>query len=115
MQNVTLRMDEEFVETLDSEADDRDLSRSDYIRNILQSRHDTSDLQREIDALQRKNNELRSQLQAANQRIDASNELVEYVEEQREMENSREERRHANVLRRGWWWLAGTPESGDES
>lgn len=114
MQNVTLRMDEEFVETLDSEADERGLSRSDYIRNILKSRDDTNELQREIDALQRKNGDLRSQLQAANQRIDASNEIVEYVEEQRELESSREERRHANVLRRGWWWLAGTPEADDE-
>lgn len=110
MQNVTLRMDEDFVETLDAEADERDLSRSDYIRNILQSRDNANELQRKMDELQRKNDELRSQLQAANQRIDASNEIVEYVEEQREVEDKREKRSHANVLRRGWWWLTGTPE-----
>ena len=114
MQNVTLRMEDDLVESLDAEADDRDLSRSEYIRNILASRHDESALQRKNDQLQAQVDDLRSQLQATNQRIETTNELVEYVEEQRLAENRAEQRRHANVLRRSWWWLTGVPEEDED-
>ncbi len=52
--------------------------------------------------------DLQRQLAAANQRIDASNELVQYVEEERTAE---QRRREVEVLTRAKWWVTGMPSS----
>lgn len=64
----------------------------------------------EIDETKAENERLKNQLAATNRRIDANNELVEYVQEQRETEEYQRKRRQHNVFRRAWWWLAGEPE-----
>jgi metal-responsive CopG/Arc/MetJ family transcriptional regulator len=125
MQNVTLRMADELVESLDEEADNHDLSRSEYIRNILHDRHDESALQRENEQLRAQVDDLQSQLVAANTRIDDANELVEFVEEERDLRPYRErrlikreleedKRRNAGIMRRLAWWVRGGPDISDE-
>lgn len=54
----------------------------------------------EINKIERENQQLRDQLAATNQRIDANNELVEYVEEELSY-------REAGLLTRSKWWLLG--------
>jgi len=39
MRNVTIRSREELIDGLDGEADDKGISRSEYIREILEDRH----------------------------------------------------------------------------
>jgi predicted DNA-binding protein len=120
MKNVTVRLSDEYVETLDEEADDLDMSRAKYLRDLIEQGREAEATQRELEATQAKVEDLRRQLQQANSRERDVDELVAYVEEERKLqrrredrEQRREERRQANVFRRAWWYLAGAP--ADES
>lgn len=122
MQNITVRLDEDLITTLEDEAAEHGRSRSEHIRTIVATRHehDTehSEYEGRIADLKAENEQLRDQLAATNQRIDTTNELVEHVEEQRSIaarEQSITERRaNAGVLTRTKWWLLGM-ETGSES
>jgi predicted DNA binding CopG/RHH family protein len=59
---TTIRLTESLLEEIDEEADGRDLSRSEYIREILQERHRADELADTVD-------DLRSQLEDREQRI----------------------------------------------
>ena len=48
---TTIRIDESLIEDVDSEAEERDVSRSEYIRQILRERHDVEELREEVDTL----------------------------------------------------------------
>jgi seryl-tRNA synthetase len=100
-------MDQELIESLDEEASERDLTRSQYIRNILESRHEADELRQELDVLQSQYNELQRQLAATNRRQEDVGELVEYVERQRELEQEEREKRNAPAWRRAKYWLFG--------
>jgi len=43
MKPVTIRLDEDLVDALDEEADDRDVNRTEYVRNILRNRETVRD------------------------------------------------------------------------
>ena len=131
MQNVTLRMADDLVEALDGEADDRDVTRSEYIRNILESRHEDSALQSQVDELQAQRDALRGEyeekLAERDQEIERlhrerrqlleqreeNKELVRYAEQQRSVLERQEERRDAPAWTRAKWWLFG--RSGEKS
>jgi predicted transcriptional regulator len=108
MKNVTVRLSDEYVETLDEEADDLDMSRAKYLRDLIEQGREAEATQRELEATQAKVEDLRRQLQQANSRERDVDELVAYVEEERKLQR-REERRQANAFRRAWWYLAGAP------
>jgi chromosome segregation ATPase len=63
MRNVTVRLHEDTIDDLDNEADERDISRSEYIRQILRERHETEQLTEEVSTLQER-------LQTREERID---------------------------------------------
>lgn len=69
--------------------------------------------EREIEDLQRENERLQRQLAATNRRVDEHQELIEYVEEQREIERYRGRREQmldqAGMLTRWKWKLTGVP------
>jgi len=48
---TTIRLRDELVKRLDEEADERGVSRSEYVREILQDRHRADELQAELDTL----------------------------------------------------------------
>lgn len=77
----------------------------------LQEEH--SELQDEYEALEARHNDLQRQLAAVNARQKDVGELVEYVEEQRELTQYQERRQRllddANILRRWKWKLTGVP------
>jgi len=52
MEQITLRLPEELLDDLDSEAEDRGISRSEHIRNVLESRRDVDRLRARIDELE---------------------------------------------------------------
>ena len=105
MPHLSLRVSDELLADLDAEADERGVSRSDYVRNTLENHQ-------QVEELERENERLRQQLQATNSRQDDVGELVEYVEEEREIQQRRAERRDAPVWRRAKWWVFG--RSSDE-
>ena len=70
-----------------------------------------------MDELQNERNRLQRQLAVTNSRIDEVIELVEYVDEQRELERYRERRERmvdqAGVLTQAKWRLTGIPVDGE--
>ena len=106
MQQLTIRVADETAAAIEEQADKSDASKSEVARELLQLGTEYESLQAECDRLKR-------ELQAANSRYDEHSELVEYVEDERRIQQRREERRQANVFRRAWWYLAGTPTDGE--
>ena len=100
---VTFKLNPELVDELDDEADEKGVTRSAYLRNIIESRHRADELEARVD-------ELRNQLRNANQRIDASNELVREVERERTLA---ERKAGAGALTRLKWWATGMPKDDD--
>lgn len=110
MPQASARVSEELDTDIRAFADEHDLSRSDTIRELLSRGV-------EYDRVQTENDRLRRQLQATNARQEDVGELVEYVEEERAIQQRREERRDAPVWRRAKWWVLGrgdgSPASSD--
>jgi predicted transcriptional regulator len=107
MAQITLRLDDDLLDELDEEAEEREVSRSQYIRDTLESRDRADELEARVD-------DLRRQLQEANAGNRDVDEIVAYVEEEREVRRRREkriqrreERRDAPAWRRAKWWLLG--------
>lgn len=95
MEQITLRVPEDMLESLDDEAAEHDRDRSEHIRDILASRNEHDELQTEVERLRR---EKRQILDQRNEK----NELARYVEEEQEW-------REAPIWQRARWWVAGKP------
>jgi len=61
MQNVTIRLEEDLVDELDLEADERSRNRSEYIRNLLKGRHESEVTQVEYDHLRARHDRLQDE------------------------------------------------------
>ncbi len=94
-------MPDPLLDKLDAEADENGVSCSEYIRNTLASRGDTEELRRE-------NDRFRNEKRALVQQREEHTALIEYVEDERRIQERREQRQQRNILWRAWW-LAGTP------
>lgn len=114
MKNVTVRFTDEYVETLDDEADDLDLSRAEYLRDLIEKGRESHETQQELEATQAKVEDLRRQLQQANAGDRDIDEVVAYVEEekqlQREERERRREREQAPIWVRWRWAIFGRDE-----
>jgi len=49
---ITIRLREELIDRLDDEAEDKGVSRSEYVREILQDRHRADELEDKVKSLQ---------------------------------------------------------------
>lgn len=103
MEQITVRLEPDVIAELDEEAADRGDSRAEYIRHVIDSRHDVEELQTEVDRLHR-------ELAAANRRVGEHQELVRYVEDERSAE---QRRRKAGLLTRSKWWLFGQSDGAE--
>lgn len=115
MQSLSLRVPEELKEELEAEAEDRDLDRSEYIRRVLQARHDADELRDELEAAEARADDLRRQLAARQDRERDVEQLAAYVEREKELQQRRQQRQDAPVWRRAKWWLFGRSDDGEES
>ena len=125
MKGFSIRFPEEELETLDAEADEQNFSRSEYVRELFRNRNgDSSELaelrdkhdqlreqhkqlQDEYEQTQNELNRLNRKLTAALELKGENDELVEYVEHERELQNRRE---HTPVWTRAKWWIFGRPK-----
>jgi len=80
-EQTTIRLTESLLDEINEEAEERDLNRSEYIRKLLQNRHEADELRNEIDTL-------REQLASREQRV---TELEEQLRERREIEDKVDE------------------------
>ena len=173
MEQITLRIREDTLESIDSEATEHDKSRSEHMRDMLEShtehgdpeelrqrvtelegdladvqaerdrleaerddladevadleaelsdrpdadtvaelRDRIDDLQGEINSLEARNTDLTNQLAEANTRIDAANDLVEYVDDER---SAQQRWREAGLLGKAKYTVFGMPtdDEGD--
>lgn len=118
MQPTTVRLDDETLAEVDTEAKEQGLSRSDYIRELIKTRHDYDRLQNDYEEQLRDYEQTIERLQNEKRLIleqrEEHTELVEYVEEERSMQRRREDREQrraqAGVLTRTKWWLTGMPD-----
>jgi len=100
MKQITLRLPIRTLAELEREARDAGRSRSEHIRDVLESRRDTPEdapdpervreleqqlaaRERDLDAAEARQDELRTMLKAANRRNDETQALVRYVEERK--------------------------------
>jgi TolA-binding protein len=139
MNPTTLRLPENTLNTLADEAEERGLSRSEYIREIIYDRHEDdrlhdrlradyqrqiadyeakiSDYEKRIVDLETENERIRNEKRLILEQREENTELVEYVEEQRELTKYQERRQRllddANILRRWKWKLTGVPVDQD--
>lgn len=125
METITLRVEADTLESLDAEADERGVSRSEYVRELLRTRHEADRLREEIedlrgerDAAEARADDLRRQLRSANSRADDVDDLAEYVREERSLRRREAERerrrREASIIRRAKWWITGEPSADDD-
>lgn len=112
MEQITVKVPDDTNESLEEiAAEEYDGNRSDAIRALLEKGMEYDDLETERDRLQR-------QLAAVNSRQEDVAELVEFVEERRELTRYQERRQRqvdeANVLQRAKWWFTGVPVEDGE-
>lgn len=93
MPQISARVSEDLNSEIEAFSNENNTAKSEAIRTLLRRGIEYEDMQTET-------TRLRQQLAAANQRIDASNELVEYVEDELSY-------REARLGTRMKWWLFG--------
>lgn len=110
MQQITLRIPEDTLKNLEEEADEHGVSRSEYIRDVLETRNehaeDVDELQERIDELETELERVRNEKRLILEERDEKNELVRYVETER----TRQERKDtAPIWTRAKWKVFGMP------
>jgi hypothetical protein len=110
MQQITLRIPEDTVAELDDEADEHGVSRSEYIRDILDSRHehdgDVDALRTQVDELQTELERVRNEKRLILSEREEKQELARYVEDERRAE---QRWREAGLRTRLKWRVFGMP------
>lgn len=105
MQKISASVEDRHVEMLDKHPAG---SRSEALREILDEREDlrdrVDDLEDELEHQEARAEDLRRQLREANRHDEDVAELVEYVEDERTVE---QRRREASIVTRARWWLTG--------
>lgn len=108
---IGIRVSEGLNDRIEAVASDNNCSKSEAVRQLVKHGLDNADIAAE-------NRRLKEQLAATNQRIDANNQLVEYVEEERDMRRSRralaERRAKAGLWTRTKWWLWGMDDDEND-
>lgn len=132
MQNITVRLDPAFVEQLEEEAEEHDTTRTEYIRDILQFRRESSVSREEYEELQKEYAELQEEYDAMREEYEKriaelETELGRVNKEKRQVLELREEhtdlvkavqsdqtiqerKAKAGILTRWKWSLAGMPD-----
>jgi len=110
MEQITLRVPADTLAALDDDADEHGVSRSEYIRDVLESRHEhtenTDELRERVDELETELERVREEKRLILQEREEKKELARYAETERERE---QQRREAPAWRRAKWWLVGAP------
>jgi metal-responsive CopG/Arc/MetJ family transcriptional regulator len=106
MRQITIRLPEEEIESLDEEAEEADVSRSEYVRDVIRSRKEHEELRNEVDELREEvERQKRERRQLLEQR-DEHQELVAVVQEEKSIE---ERWRQADLMTRARWKIFGMP------
>lgn len=100
---VTARVSNDLNDRIIAFSDEIDVTKAEAMRILLKRGLDFEEIKQE-------NQRLKDQLAVTNQRIDDTKELVEYVEEERELQRQRQQKENAPVWRRMRYWIFGFSE-----
>ena len=103
MNQVSARVPKEVDTDIEAFSDENNITKSEAIRTLLERGL-------EYDRIQTENERLQQNLQQLIQQREEHTELVKYVEEERSIQQRREERRSVPIWRRAKWWVLGQPE-----
>jgi len=78
---TTIRLEESLIEDLDSEAEERDVSRSEYVRQILQERRESEELREEVNTLRDRLESREERIEELEQQLARRSQIEEKVEE----------------------------------
>ena len=128
MEQITVRIPSDTLDDLEAEASEHDRSRSEHVRNVIDSRNDPDadverlreqvaeleatrdELQETIDDLETDVDRLQNEKRLILEDREEKQDLVRYVEEER---NEQQRWRQAGLATRLKWRLTGMP--GDDS
>jgi Arc/MetJ-type ribon-helix-helix transcriptional regulator len=117
MKTITLNVDEETRDALDEEREERGYSsRSEYLREIIENRHEVDELRAELDRAEARADDLRRQLQAREENVEEKVEtLVERTERQDDALAQVLEEQRRGVFGRAKRWLFGDEPPEDDT
>lgn len=80
MRSLTVRVPEELIDDLDEEAEEREQSRSEYIRQILRERHETAALREEVERLEERVESREDRIDTLQEQLSRRSEIEEKVD-----------------------------------
>lgn len=104
MEQITLRLPAEVKEEVEEEADEHDQSRSEYLRDVVESRNEHERLRAELEDLQDELDRIRREKRQILDERTEKKELAKWAESKADIE---ERRRRAPAWERAKWWLLG--------
>lgn len=108
MPQVSARVPDEVEDHIIAFSKENEVTKSEAVRTILKRGI-------EYDRLQTENNRLNRSLQQLIEQREEHKDLIKYVEEERSLQQRREDRRSAPAWRRAKWWFLGRPTNKDIS
>jgi metal-responsive CopG/Arc/MetJ family transcriptional regulator len=111
MKQITVRVPEDLLDDLEAEAEAADVSRSEYVRDVLRTREDTERLRERLESREDRIDELESQLAKRNQIEEKVDVLAKRVEESQLTYAEKRQRMidRASVAERLRWRVTGVP------
>lgn len=106
MEQTTIRLPTELLEELSEEADERGVSRSEHIREVLEERERIDELEQRVDELETELARVHREKRQVLEQREEHGELVAALQEERALEQRRAQ---AGVVTRAKWWLTGMP------
>jgi septal ring factor EnvC (AmiA/AmiB activator) len=110
---LTIRIREELKESLEEEADEYDVSVSEYVRTLLEKGREYEELEEQLAAREERIEDLEEQLRRRSQIEEKIDELRDLPDIVREQETYTERRRRmldqASVVQRMKWKVTGVP------
>jgi chromosome segregation ATPase len=104
MENVSVRVDAETIESVEREATDAGLSRAAYLREIIENRHESDEYETEISRLNTEIDRLKREKRQILDQREENKQLRRYVETE---QTNAEKRRQAGLPTRVKWFLFG--------
>jgi uncharacterized coiled-coil DUF342 family protein len=80
-ETITIRIDGDLIDSLDAEAEDRDVTRSEYVRQILKDRRESDELREEIDSLREQLDRRQERIETLEEQLAKRSNIEEKVED----------------------------------
>jgi Arc/MetJ-type ribon-helix-helix transcriptional regulator len=114
MEQITIRLPEDLLDDLETEAEEADVSRSEYIRDALRTREDTERLRERLESREDRIDELERQLAERSQIEDKIENLPDKIRGDLSYQERRQRKLdEASIPQRVKWLISGVPVSDD--